>query len=194
MIGLWENTKPQKEDQTMIGFNRTLKTAILLALGILVFSVSSQAGRMGPGGGYHMMGSGMMSQLTTEEQQTVNELMQKYHAPMMELKKQIFAKRAELNAVLAQDPFDAKKARALSKEIAALKSRFTEQHMEMFIEMRNKGVSYYGTCMSGGRMGRGMMMDGGMMGPGRMMDYDTMGPGMMDGDMMNQNMMKPMEK
>jgi hypothetical protein len=48
--------------------------------------------------------------------------------------------------------------------------------------------------MSGGRMGRGMMMDGGMMGPGRMMDYDTMGPGMMDGDMMNQNMMKPMEK
>ncbi|MGE4545628.1 MAG: periplasmic heavy metal sensor [Pedobacter sp.] len=163
------------------------KIILLLALGFFVIPATSQANRMHKGSGYHMMNSGMMSQLTDEEQKTVMDLMQKYHGPMMELKKQLYAKRADLNAVMAQEKFDGKKARALGKEISALQSKFMDQHMEMFIEMREKGVSYYGTCMSGGTMGRGMM------GPGMMMDDGMMGTGtMMDGrntDMMNQNMM-----
>jgi zinc resistance-associated protein len=163
------------------------KIILLLALGFLVIPATSQANRMHGGSGYHMMNSGMMSQLTDEEQKTVMDLMQKYHGPMMELKKQLYAKRADLNAVMAQEKFDGKKARALGKEISALQTRLMDQHMEMFIEMREKGVSYYGTCMSGGKMGRGMM------GPGMMMDGSMMGTGtMMDGsntDMMNQNMM-----
>lgn len=170
----------------MTGKNQALKVAAIVFLGVLVIPFNSQADRMRGGSGYHMMGSGMMSQLTTEEQKTVNDLVQKYHGPMMELKKQLFAKRAELNAVMAQEKFDPKKARALSKEISALQSRFTEQHTEMFIEMREKGVSYYGTCMSGGRMGRGMIMDDNTMGRGMMMDGGMMGSGMM-----NQNMMQP---
>ncbi len=161
-------------------------TTLLLAIGLFVIPGTSQANRMHMGSGYHMMSSGMMSQLTDEEQKTVMELMQKYHGPMMELKKQLYAKRADLNAVMAQEKLDSKKARALAKEISALQSKFMDQHMEMFIEMREKGVSYYGTCMSGGRMGRGMM------GPGMMMDGSMMGTGtMMDGsntDMMDQNM------
>jgi zinc resistance-associated protein len=131
------------------------------------------------GSGYHMMNTGMMSQLTDEEQKTVMDVMQKYHGPMMELKKQLYAKRASLHAVMAQEKFDGKKARALGKEISALQTRLMDQHTEMFIEIREKGVSYYGTCMSGSRMGRGMtgsgmMMDGSMMGPGMMMDGDML--------------------
>ncbi|ABA88954.1 hypothetical protein Pcar_1711 [Syntrophotalea carbinolica DSM 2380] len=170
----------------MNGINQALKVVVIVLLGVLVIPLNSDADRMRGGSGYHMMGSGMMSQLTAEEQKTVNDLVQKYHGPMMELKKQLFAKRAELNAVMAQEKFDAKKARSLSKEISALQSKFMDQHAEMFIEMREKGVSYYGTCMSGGRMGHGMMMNDGMMGRGMMMDGR-----MMDSDMMNQNRMQP---
>lgn len=163
------------------------KIILFLALGLCVIPRTSQANRMHGGSGYHMMNIGMMSQLTDEEQKTVMDLMQKYHGPMMELKKQLYAKRAILHALMAQEKFDGKKARSLCKEISALQTRLMDQHMEMFIEMREKGVSYYGTCMSGGRMGRGMM------GPGMMMDDGMMGnETMMDGrntDMMNQNMM-----
>lgn len=162
-------------------------TILWLAVGLFIIPGTSHANRMHGGSGYHMMSSGMMSQLTDEEQKTVAEVIQKYHGPMMELKKQLFAKRADLNAAMAQEKFDIKKARILGKEISNLQDKLLEQHLEMIFEMREKGVSYYGTCMSGGRMGRGMM------GPGMMMDDSMMGTGtMMDGrntDMMNQNMM-----
>jgi zinc resistance-associated protein len=155
------------------------KIILFLALGLCVIPGTSQANRMHGGSGYHMMNTGMMSQLTDEEQKTVMDVMQKYHGPMMELKKQLYAKRASLHAVMAQEKFDGKKARALGKEISALQTRLMDQHTEMFIEIREKGVSYYGTCMSGSRMGRGMtgsgmMMDGSMMGPGMMMDGDML--------------------
>ena len=150
-------------------------TTVLLAVGLFVIPGTSQANRMHGGSGYRMMSSGMMSQLTDEEQKTVMELMQKYHGPMMELKKQLYAKRADLNAVMAQEKFDIKKARILGKEISNLQDKLLEQHLEMIFEMREKGVSYYGTCMSGGRMGRGMighsmMMDDGIADQDRMMD------------------------
>jgi len=158
--------------------NSMAKIAVLLVFGMLLIPLTGQARGM-RGGGYHMMDSGMMSQLTDAEQKIAKEVMQKHYGPMMELKKQLFAKRAEFHALMATEKFDAQKARTLGKEISALHAKMMEQHMEMAIEMREKGVSYYGTCISGGHMDRGMMMDGGMMGPGMMME----------GDMMNQNMM-----
>lgn len=178
--------------------HQTTTAIIFLLLGLFAIPISAQA-RQTRGHGYHMMGQGMMSQLTEQEQKTATEVMQKYHGPMMELRKQIFSKRAELNAVMAQETFDAKKARALGKEISAIETKMMNQHMEMFIEMREKGVSYYGSCMSGGMMmgpctmgggmgsgmdGRGMMMDNGKRKPGMMMNG-------MDNEMMDQNMMQP---
>jgi zinc resistance-associated protein len=171
-------------------------TMAFFALGLFVIAASAQARQTG-GQGYHKMGSGMMSQLTEQEQKTAMEVMQKHHGPMMELKKQLFSKRAELNAVMAQEKFDAKKARSFGKEIAVIQNKMMDQHMEMVIEMREKGVSYYGTCTMGGPMGSGMggqrmmmdngMMDNGMMEPGMMMDG-------MDKEKMNKNMMKPDNK
>lgn len=148
----------------MTSTKHLVKIVLFLALGVFVIPGTSQANKMHRGSGYHMMSSGMMSQLTDEEQKTVMEVMQKYHGPMMELKKQLFAKRAELNAVMAQEKFDIKRARVLGKEISNHQDKLLEQQLEMIFEMREKGVSYYGTCMSGSRMG------GGMMGPGMMMD------------------------
>lgn len=152
--------------------NRVLCVVSLLTLGLLVIPLTSQADRM-RSGGYRMMGGDMMSQLSPEEQKTVEELGQKYYGQMMDLRKQIFAKRAELNAVMAQEKFDAKKARILGKEIRLLQDSLHEKHLEMLIEMREKGVSYYGTCMTGGKMGR-HMMGRGMMGQPMMMDDGMM--------------------
>lgn len=181
----------------MNGMKRIALTMTFFALGLFVVSTSAEA-RQTRGDGYHMRGYGMMSQLSEQEQKTAMEVMQKYHGPMMELRKQLFSKAAELNAVMAQDKFDAKKARVLGKEISDLQTRIMEHRMEMFIEMREKGVSYYGACMSGDMMGPCMM--GGRMGHGM---GDGMGQGMygrgmmldgMDGRMMNQNMGQPEQK
>ncbi len=163
-----------------------------LTLALLVVPAASQADRRMYGGSKAMMGMDMMSQMTAEEQKIVQDIVQKHHGQMVDLHKKIFAKQAELNAVMAQEKFDAAKARAMAKEIIALEADFMKSRLDMFIEMREKGVSYYGTCMIGGHMGpcmmggmgygmrrRGMMMDGGMMGPGMMMDEDMMDGGMM---------------
>jgi zinc resistance-associated protein len=162
----------------MTGSKQAIKIIFILSLGLFIIPGTSQADKMRGGGGYHMMSSDLMSQLTAEEQKTVTEVSKKYQGPMMELRKQLFAKHAELNAVMAQEKFDPKKARALSKEILTLRNKMMEQHMEMNIEMREKGVSYYSTCMTGGKMGRGMMMD----------------DSMMDDDMMKQDMKQDMKQ
>jgi zinc resistance-associated protein len=179
----------EQEETAMNGMKKTALTMTFMALGLFVVSASAEA-RQTRGQGYHMMGSGMMWRLSEQEQKTAMEVMQKYHGPMMELRKQLFSKDAELNAVMAQDKFDAKKARALGKEISNLQAKLKEHRMEMFIEMREKGVSYYGACMSGDMMGPCMMggpMGSGMGGRGMMMDG-------MDGRMMNQEMMEPVPK
>lgn len=145
----------------------------IVTLAVLAAPGVGQADRMRGGGRGHMMGMDVMSQLSAEEQKTVQELVPTYQQTMMDLMKKIFAKRAELNAVMAQEKFDGTKARALGKELVNLHGQLMEQHLGMFIEMREKGVSYYGTCMTGGMMGRGMMMDGGMMMPQDMMQTEA---------------------
>jgi zinc resistance-associated protein len=79
---------------------------------------------------------------------------------------------------MAQEKFDAAKAKALVKEISAMESDLMQRKLGLFIEMREKGVSYYGTCMVGGRMGPCSMGDGmgsGSSGRGMMMDRSMMG-------------------
>jgi Spy/CpxP family protein refolding chaperone len=154
-------------------------TLFVLTLALLTVPAASQADRRMHGGSKGMMWADMMSDMTAEEQKIVQDIVTKHHATMVDLHKKIFAKRAELNAVMAQEKFDTAKARAMAKEIIDLESGLMKSRLDMFIEMREKGVSYYSACMMGGRMGygmggRGMMMDGGMMGPGMMMDGSMM--------------------
>jgi Spy/CpxP family protein refolding chaperone len=162
-------------------------TVFLLTIALLVIPAASQADRRMYGGSRAMMGTDMMSQMTAQEQKIVQDIVMKHHDRIVDLHRKIFAKRAELNAVMAQEKFDTAKARAMAKEIIALETDLMKNRLDMFIEMREKGVSYYGACMVGGHMGpcargargggmgygmgsRDMMLDGGMMGPGMMMD------------------------
>jgi len=162
----------------MRGLYHALATVFILALALVADTGTGQAAKMRGGGQGAMMGADMMSQLSPEEQKIAQDVVQKHHGQIVEMHKKIFAKRAELNAVMAQEKFDAAKARALVKEISAMESDLMQKKLGLFIEMREQGVSYYGTCMVGGRMGpcsmgggmgsgmsgRGMMMDGSMMG------------------------------
>jgi zinc resistance-associated protein len=139
---------------------------------VLVFAVSAFAQMgMGPGGG--MMGPGMMGygyggnyggnyQYTPEQQKAYQEIVGKYQAQFAQLSEQMWNKQAQLNAVLAQDKIDSGQAKSLAKEIGALSAQSVETRVNMLIDMREKGFSYYGMGMMGGGM------YGGMMGPGMM--------------------------
>ncbi|MGE4424311.1 MAG: periplasmic heavy metal sensor [Pseudodesulfovibrio sp.] len=155
--------------------NRNITIASLAF--VLIFSVSAFAqmgmgggGMMGGGPGYGMMtgpGYGGNYQLSPEQQKAYQEIVGKYQAQFAKLSEQMWTKHAQLNAVLAQDKIDAAQARSLAKEIGALSTQVFETRVNMLIDMREKGFSYYGMGMMNGGM-YGGMMGGGMMGPGMM--------------------------
>lgn len=144
---------------------RCFLTLFLLAVGLCMLPAGAQAERMRGARGEPGMNCQPMPQLSAQEQKTIEELRQKYHGPMMDLRKQISAKRTELNAAMAQEAFDPKKARALGRDINKLQGEMRERHLEMLIEMREKGVSYDGTCMKGDCMKRRMPGKNKMMNP-----------------------------
>jgi Spy/CpxP family protein refolding chaperone len=146
----------------------------MLFFALLAIPETGQANRMRSSRHGIMMGMDM-SELSAEEQKVVQDLMQKHHGQMVDMHKKIFPKRAELNAAMAQEKFDSARARTLAKEVAAMESNLMQRKLGMLIEMRGKGVSYYGTCIVGGRMGPCMMGGGtgaGMKGRHMMMGGD----------------------
>jgi Spy/CpxP family protein refolding chaperone len=174
------NVETRKGEKTMTRLYHFTAMLFVLTLALLAVPAASQADRRMHGGSKGMLWDNMMSDMTAEEQKVVQEIFTKHHDKMVDLHRKIFAKRAELNAAMAQEEFDAAKARGLAKEIIALENDLMNSRLEMFIEMREKGVSYYGTCMMGGRMGPCMTGDGmgyGMGGRGMMMDDGMMETG-----------------
>ena len=127
---------------------------------------------MGPGMAYGGWGSGGGKWggygLSPEQEKAYAEIAQKYQGELGKISERMWAQRAQLNALLAQDKIDRKQAKALAGEIGALSTRACQLRVEMLIDLREKGFSFYGL----GMMGHGMM------GPG------MMGPGMMGGGMM----------
>lgn len=128
--------------------NRTLQTLSVTAL--LVFTLLAGTAQSRP---CTVNGKGpgpcKTAQLNAEEQKTVQEINAKYQAAIVEKKAQLNAKRAELKATMAAETFNAAKARALSKESAALHSELMELQMIQCIEMREKGLTSCVTCRSG---------------------------------------------
>jgi zinc resistance-associated protein len=142
-----------------------ITTLASLALALLfAVSASAQMG-MGPGGGMMGGGPGYGSgygyggnyQLSPEQQKAYQEIVGKYQARFAKLSEQMWTKHAQLNAVLAQDKIDAAQAKSLAKEIGALSAQSIETRVNMLIDMREQGFSYYGLgMMHGGPMGGGM--------------------------------------
>jgi zinc resistance-associated protein len=152
---------------------------ILTCLGMLAVGGLAMA-QMGGG---HMMSGGHGTpggawgsyQATPEQEAAVREIMDKYQPSMTAVAERMWAARAELNGELAREKIDRNTVKALAKKIGDMLAQSYEMQVEMLMEMRVKGLSYYGMgMMHGGMMGGGMM--GGWQGPGRDADGGRYAP------------------
>lgn len=147
---------------------KTYRNAIALVL-TLVFMTAfvGFAGAQGHG----MMGGGM-GNMTPEKHATMQKMHADFAAATADLKKQVFAKESELNAVLYGEKIDDKKVEALTSEINALNAKIYAEQVKMNKQMAKEGIVPMGgkgmmdgkgcPMMGGKGMGGGMGMMGGM--------------------------------
>lgn len=126
-----------------------------------------------------MMGHGMgMMGVDPAKMQQAQKIMAEYQPKLFQLRQDLYARHAELNAVLAQAQPDVSKAKTIAKQIADLQGQQLTQMVEMRariaketgIRMPMRGMGGMGHGMMGGGgcpmmrgMGGGMGMMGGMM-------------------------------
>lgn len=150
---------------------RWSKTLVLLPVLVLVLGTSAWAfmgQRCGMGMG---MGMGMHCNLTPEQAAQVFDLRQKFMNDTVQLRKDMFVKKAELRTLWMAEKPDDKAILAKSKEMNALRTQLQEKIVALRLEIRKVAPQ---AMMMG--PGRGMMpcpMGGPGMGPGK-----GMGPGM----------------
>ena len=154
---------------------KTLVVAGLLCLGATAVPAVAQ---MQHGGGMGRMGGGM-ADLTPEKQQAVTDIQAEYQAKIFPLRQDLYSKRAELNAVMAQATPDLAKAKALNKDINALETQLGDLMLEARAKIAKETGLRGGGIGGGGGAGGGC--GGGMMGGGAGGGCGMMGGGMMGG-------------
>jgi len=118
-----------------------------------------------------MGGMSPYAQLTPEKQAAVASIDQAFAAKQADIRQRMWAKNAEMEAVLAQPKADRTKAATLSKDLAALQGEM----QDAMIDRRIRIAEETGVTMP---LGKGMMMGPGM---GGMMDLMGRPGGMMEG-------------
>lgn len=134
---------------------------------------TAQPGMMGHG----TMGGGMgMMGVDPVKMQQVQKIVAEYQPKLFQLRQDLYTRKAELNAALAQAQPDVSKAKNIAKQIADLQGQQLMQMVEMRaritketgirMPMKGMGMGGMGSGMMGGGMGCPMMqgMSGGMMG------------------------------
>lgn len=141
-----------------------MKKTLTILLSLCLSIIAAQAfAQMGSG---HMMGGsgyGGGYGLTEEQVEASREIHAKYQDSFAELSEKIWSKRAQLSGELANEKVDRDRVEKLAGEVGDLMSKGYQMRVKMFMDMREKGLSY-GACS--GMMGGGMMHGGGMMGGG----------------------------
>jgi zinc resistance-associated protein len=146
-------------------------TLLILSAAMASAACAQMHGRRGPAGMHRGQGCnqgydqpyGQNYQLTEEQQQAMQQVQQEYGEKLQAMAQDLWSKQARLHAELAAKNLDRDKINDLVQEIGELRSRMFATRVDMLLALRDKGISYYGTCMMrGGGMGWG----GGMMGPG----------------------------
>lgn len=121
----------------------------------------------------HMTAMMKMHGVPHEKMMAIHKITKEYEPKFFAIKQDLYTKRAELEAVMAQKEPDMAKAKAIAKEMAAVKLA----QYELGIEMRAQIIKETGIrlpldkMMGGHKMAaemKGKMMGGGMMGPGQM--------------------------
>ncbi len=152
------------------------KTGMILGTMVLAALLASPALAHGPGWG---KGGGMRSgwgmgpgcawgspqEDGTEQLTKLGELRQNFWNETAGTRSELWGKKAELRALLANPEPDAEKARALQKEMLQLKNTLAEKRLEMALEARKIAPEGgYGPGCAGGSGGPMMGRRGPMMG------------------------------
>ena len=132
---------------------------IFAALAALTFG--SHAAWAGHHWGYNNgMGAQGYSQLTQEQQATVQKLHDNYYAQTSALRQQLRSKRYEYNALLTAQKPESGKIEAVAKEMETLSQQLDQQRVKFDIALAEAGVPRgagmgYGGCRGngGGHMG-----------------------------------------
>ncbi|ATY00702.1 MULTISPECIES: zinc resistance sensor/chaperone ZraP [Klebsiella] len=132
---------------------------IFAALAALTFG--SHAAWAGHHWGYNNgMGAQGYSQLTQEQQATVQKLHDNYYAQTSALRQQLQSKRYEYNALLTAPKPESGKIEAVAKEMETLSQQLDQQRVKFDIALAEAGVPRgagmgYGGCRGngGGHMG-----------------------------------------
>ena len=141
-------------------YRNALATILTLAFVIAFVGLASAQGMMGG-----------MGNMTPEKHATMQKMHGDFATATADLKKQVFAKESELNALLYGEKADDKKVEALTSEINALNAKIYAEQVKMHKQMAKEGiVPMGGKGMMGGKgcpmmggkgMGGGMGMMGG---------------------------------
>jgi len=151
------------------------KILTILGVVVLVASIAIPVLAHGPGWGRvrHMMGywgggPGNCGQygrgydrVTEEQRSQLDRLYQNFYDETAKLRDEIWAKSAELNALLSSPNPDAAKAKALQKEISDLRTKLAQERINFELEGRKiapelrSGRGYQGRHMRGHGHGMG---------------------------------------
>lgn len=138
--------------------NRTLPLA-LVTFAALTFA-SNAAWANHHWGNNNGMGNQGYSQLTQEQQATVQKLHNDYYAQTSALRQQLQSKRYEYNALLTAQKPDSGKIEAVAQEMEGLRQKLDQQRVKFDIALAEAGVPRgagmgYGGCRgsAGGHMG-----------------------------------------
>jgi Spy/CpxP family protein refolding chaperone len=111
----------------------TISGIIILAMALTAPLYAYRGGRGGPGG-YCWQEGRRGGDLTADQRNALAELEEKFYKDTSELRRQIWSKSDELDTVMnASDP-GAQKAKALQKEISALKAEMAEKKIDLELE------------------------------------------------------------
>ncbi len=141
----------------MKGIIRIMGVALLItAMAVPAFAQRGM-GREGKGMRGPMRGEFLRGDLTDEQVTQLQELRDKYLDETSGIKDEIAKKAIDLRAVLNEEEPDAKKAKAIQKDISDLEAKLDQARIDHIIEAKkiNPDCPLYGRGMMGGMRGFG---------------------------------------
>lgn len=129
-------------------------------MGPQAYGMGSQGYGMGPQA--YGMGPQDYSQLTNEQQATVQKLYNDFYTQTGALRQQLLSKRYEYNALLTSDKPDSAKIESVSQEMETLGQQLAQQRAKFDVALaqagisRGEGMASSGGCYGGFHGHRGM--------------------------------------
>lgn len=143
-----------------------MSLVVLLTLALSLGLAASSWARPEGGGMGCAMGCGMMGgmNLSPEQAGKLFDLKEKFRNDTVDLRKQMWIKRAEMAALWKTETPDEKAISAKQKEMSALRDQMQQKGLAFHLEARKIAPKMH--MGHGGGMGGGMGGAGGAMGPG----------------------------